>query len=201
MTEKREHRYGLTLANRITIARILCVPVFILLLMYYVVGAADGSEPNWVIRWAAMVVFLGTALSDALDGYLARTRNEVTRLGTLLDPLADKALLLSAIIVLGRPSATVFEPNIPIWFFLLVVSRDVVLILGALIIHHMAGDVVVRPRVTGKLATVSQMLLIVWVLAKLGTSGFAWVLGAASFFTAVSGILYVADGIRQLEKA
>jgi len=204
---RRLFPFSMSLANRITIIRILCVPVFILVFVYYLLSAERaGKTPDGVMHaneflyWAAMMIFVGAALSDAVDGYFARSRREVTRLGTVLDPLADKALLLSAVILLGRPSALLFRPHLPIWFVLLVVSRDVVLLLGAMLVQHMTGDVKVRPRVSGKITTFLQMLLVVWVFAGLGSPLYCWLLGAATFFTAFSGVQYVIDGIEQIEK-
>ena len=135
-----------------------------------------------------------------MDGYLARSRNEITHLGRILDPLADKALLLSALILLTRPSLPALEPHIPVWFTLLVISRDVVLILGAVVIHAVAGAVVVKPRVVGKIATFFQMITIAWVLMQGRPRLFAVWVAIAGFFTLVSGAWYLLDGMRQLEK-
>ena len=188
----------MTAANRITIGRILLVPVFILMLVYYFMGLARGEGVEGY-RIGALLVFLVAGLSDAVDGYLARSRNEITSLGKILDPLADKALLLSGLILLTRPSITTLEPHIPVWFTLLVISRDVVLILGSVLIHALAGHVVVRPRIVGKVATFFQMMTIVWVLIGGKAGLFALWVGAAGFFTLISGILYLLDGLRQLE--
>jgi CDP-diacylglycerol--glycerol-3-phosphate 3-phosphatidyltransferase len=189
----------LTLANRITIARIMLIPVFILLTIYYTISV-DAGQPNEWLRWTSLMVFLLTSLTDALDGYFARSRGERTRLGTLLDPLADKSLLLSALILLSGPWGRTFQPHLPIWYVLLVISRDVLLIAGAIVIHMHAGHTEVRPRISGKLATVFQMGLIVWVLGIGSEYGFAWVLGCAAACTLLSAVQYLIDGVKQLEK-
>ncbi len=193
------HTPHVTLANRITISRIMLIPVFILFTVYYIGGANAGAPNEW-LRWSALVVFLVTSLTDALDGYFARSRNERTRLGTLLDPLADKSLLLSALILLSGPWGRIFQPHLPVWYVLLVISRDVLLIAGAILIHVHAGHTEVRPRVSGKLATCFQMGLIVWVLGNAPVRGFPWLLGLAAGCTLLSAIQYVIDGVRQLEK-
>ena len=131
----------LTLANKITILRILGVPVFILMLVYYTMGLAQGNAEE-LYRSVALVIFVVLASTDALDGYYARSRNEITTLGRMLDPIADKSLLLSGLILLTRPTLPGLLPHIPIWFTLLVISRDVVLILGSIIIHALVGHVV-----------------------------------------------------------
>ena len=189
----------LTLANKITILRILGVPVFVLMLVYYTVGLAQGNAQE-IHRKLALAMFVLLAVTDAVDGYFARSRNEITPLGRLLDPIADKALLLSGLILLTRPSLHGLTPHIPIWFTLLVISRDVVLILGSIIIHALVGHVEVKPRVFGKLATFFQMLTIVLVLASAQRFFLACV-GVAGAFTLAAGILYIFDGMRQLEKA
>lgn len=189
----------LTLANRITLTRFLLIPVFILLTLYYIRGAAD-NEPNEILRWAALMVFVVTCLTDALDGYFARSRNERTRLGTLLDPLADKSLLLSSLILLTGPWGACFNPHLPVWYVLLVISRDVILISGAMLIHLTVGHTEVRPRLTGKLSTFFQMGLIFWVLASAPARWFPWLLWPAAGFTLASALQYITDGIRQLEQ-
>ncbi|MCX7007962.1 MAG: CDP-alcohol phosphatidyltransferase family protein [Kiritimatiellaeota bacterium] len=153
----------LTLATKVTIVRIMGVPVFIALLVYYLIGLRNGEDIA-LERTLALVVFAAVALTDALDGYLARSRNEVTDLGRMLDPIADKALLLSGLVLLTRPSLPALAPHIPVWFTTLVISRDVVLILGSFLVHELAGNVTVQPRISGKLATVFQMATIIWVL-------------------------------------
>ena len=190
----------LTLANKITILRILGVPVFILMLVYYTMGLAQGNAQE-IHRKLALVFFVLLAVTDAVDGYYARSRNEITSLGRMLDPIADKALLLSGLILLTRPSLVGLTPHIPIWFTLLVISRDVVLILGSVVIHSLVGHVEVKPHVLGKIATFFQMLTIVWVLSSGDQHLFLICVGIAGAFTFASGAVYIFDGTRQLEKA
>ena len=141
------------------------------------------------------------ASTDALDGYYARSRNEITTLGRMLDPIADKSLLLSGLILLTRPTLPGLLPHIPIWFTLLVISRDVVLILGSIIIHALVGHVEVKPRMVGKIATFFQMVTIVWVLIGGAPGHFLACVITAGAFTFLSGALYILDGTRQLERA
>ena len=192
-----QNKPKLTLATKVTIARLMGVPVFITLLVYYLIGLYNG-EDIWLERMLALVVFTVVAATDALDGYLARSRNEVTDLGRMLDPIADKALLLSGLILLTRPSLPALAPHIPVWFTTLVISRDVVLILGSFLVHELAGNVTVQPRLSGKLATFFQMATIIWVLVGGAERQFNWFLGAAAVLTAISWCQYVVDGARQL---
>ena len=190
---------SLTLANRITLLRIFCIPFFVLLLLYYDRSVRHFSPDN-TLRIAATILFVVTFLSDALDGYIARTRNQISRLGTIIDPLADKALLLSALILLSYASSGSYRADLPIWFVWLVICRDTMLVLGSILIHVLMGTVSVKPRVSGKLTTFFQTLLIVWVLTNLSAEYFRWILWAASLLTVISGVQYFLDGIRQLEK-
>ncbi len=192
-----QHRPKLTLATKVTITRLMGVPVFIGLLVYYLIGLHNGQELG-VLRMSALAMFVAVALTDALDGYLARSRNEVTDLGRMLDPIADKALLLSGLILLTRPSLPALAPHIPVWFTTLVISRDVVLILGSLLVHELAGNVTVQPRLSGKLATFFQMATIIWVLIGGAERQFNWFVGTAAVLTAISWVQYVVDGARQL---
>jgi cardiolipin synthase (CMP-forming) len=189
----------LTTATKITLLRILGIPVFILMVIYYKIGLAAG-DPQEYQRYIALLLFVLIALTDALDGYLARVRDEVTRLGAILDPIADKALLLSALILLTRPSLPALQPQIPVFFALLIISRDVVLIAGAYLINWMTGHVEIRPRISGKIATVLQMICIAWVLADGHVKSFMVLVWVATAFTALSFIQYLRDGIHQLEK-
>jgi cardiolipin synthase (CMP-forming) len=188
----------LTLANRITLVRMFFIPLFILLVLYYDKSVLRG-ETEIGLRWFATAVFIGIFLLDAVDGYIARSRKEISKLGTLLDPLADKAMLLSALILLGRPSPA-FQTNLPVWFVLLVISRDVMLIGGALIIQSIVGNVTVRPRISGKATTFFQMTVIIWVLIGLPGKIFVGLVYTAAALTFLSALQYIFDGIRQLEK-
>jgi len=192
---------NLTLANRITIGRFLLIPVYILVTLYYMKSVSE-NNPSELFRWIALILYVITCLTDALDGYFARSRNERTRLGTLLDPLADKTLLISSLILLTGPWGQLcFNPHLPLWYVFLVISRDTLLVMGSIVIHIAVGHAEVKPRISGKIATFFQMGLILWVLAQAPAGGFPWVLGVAACFTLISAYHYISDGIRQLEKA
>jgi len=190
---------SLTLANRITLMRLFCVPIFVLLLIYYEKSVAIGQR-NEVFRIAASIVFVVTFLSDALDGYIARSRNQISHLGTILDPMADKALLLSGLVMLSYSSVQSYTTHLPVWFVWLVISRDVMLVTGSILIHALIGSVTVKPRLPGKITTFFQTLIIVWVIMDLPAAPFLWVLLTAALFTAISGVQYFFDGIRQFDK-
>jgi CDP-diacylglycerol--glycerol-3-phosphate 3-phosphatidyltransferase len=188
----------ITLATKITMVRLLGVPVFIVLVAYYLASIRAGAI-NDHYRVAALILFLLIALTDALDGYLARKRGEITRLGSILDPIADKALMLSGLILLTKPAIPDFEPRIPLWFTVLVISRDVFLVAGASLIRFFAREVHIKPHITGKLSTVMQVVVIAWALAKGDQSGLTLLVIMAGFFTASSWAIYLRDGLKQLE--
>jgi CDP-diacylglycerol--glycerol-3-phosphate 3-phosphatidyltransferase len=194
------NRISLSIANRITIGRIFCIPFFVLLLLYYDKSVLRG-EDNDFLRIAASIVFIVTFLSDAVDGYIARSRNQITRLGTILDPLADKALLLSALILISYASENSYQIHLPIWFVWLVICRDIMLVVGALLIHFISGSVTVHPRLFGKATTFFQSFIIVWALLNLPERPFVWILWTVTSLTVVSGAQYFFDGIRQFDKS
>jgi cardiolipin synthase len=146
-----------TLANRITLVRLILIPVFNVLIVSYEAGE------TW-IRYLALGVFVVASLSDALDGFVARAYNQKTRLGAVLDPLADKLLLNLAFVFLAVNDQ--FVERVPQWVPVLILSRDVVIVMGAYLIHEYYGPLRVRPRITGKLTTALQMTSIVAVLLE-----------------------------------
>jgi CDP-diacylglycerol--glycerol-3-phosphate 3-phosphatidyltransferase len=194
----------MTTANQITIARILAIPLFVAMVIYYGRGVQEGDPQEWQ-RVAAICIFMLAAVSDGIDGYIARHYNQRTRLGSVLDPLADKGLLLAAIVTLSFSN---WHYEFPLWFPILVISRDMVIVTGSLLLHYYNGKVQVRPTWSGKSATAFQMIAITAAMLQLNTPGFSpepffsWINGLvwlAGFFTLVSGIGYVFDGIRQLQ--
>jgi CDP-diacylglycerol--glycerol-3-phosphate 3-phosphatidyltransferase len=186
----------LTLATRVTIARILAVPVFVLFMVYYRLSI-DAGQPEAGFRLAALTVFLAAGISDGIDGYLARRSHQVSRLGTILDPLADKFLVLAALILLTSPSRPALQPQFPTWFTWLVITRDLVLIPGALLVDHVVGHVEVRARMSGKVATALLMASVAWALAGWPVPPFRATVLLAAAATCLSFVQYIYDGIRQ----
>lgn len=190
----------MTTANKITVIRILMIPVFVTLAIYYGESIQEGSPQDWM-RFTAIAVFLLAALSDGLDGYVARRYHQRSSLGVILDPIADKGLLLSGIITLSISNWSQVDPHygkFPAWFPVLVITRDVVIVTGSLLLHVLNGKVRVRPSWTGKVATVLQMAAIAWVMLQMRIPPLIYIVVAAGFFTLVSGIIYFRNGLRQL---
>lgn len=188
----------MTLATKITIFRILLTPVFIGLAVYYGDSVQKGVADER-LRWAAVAVFAIAALSDAVDGYIARRFNQRSRIGQILDPLADKLLLLSAIIML---SFTSWRQHFPLWFPLLVIFRDLAAIAGAFLVDYFTGGKCeIRPHWTGKAATFAQIAAVLWIMLDIQSPSLLWPTGLAGLLTATSGFIYLADGIRQVQRA
>ncbi len=174
------------LANWLTILRIVLIPVFVLLLVYRRPGVA-------------LLVFSLAALTDMLDGYVARRRGSQSRLGAFLDPMADKLLLIASFVTLTQLKF------LPPWITIVVISRDVILIVGALLVHMLGGRIHPRPTWAGKAATFFQVLTVLTGMlvrygrptdaGALALSSVTWL---AAFFTVVSGLQYLVHGMRYL---
>ena len=178
----------MTVANQLTLLRMLLIPALVILVVYGLNG------------WA-LVVLVGAGLTDALDGILARWWGQRTTLGALLDPMADKLLLISTFVVLTIPSLDL--PNrLPIWLTVLVISRDVIIVVTVAIVNLSLGRRTFKPTLLGKLAT------LVYLLTAAVTMYFNW-LGRPSALvdvaiyatlgvTLVSGLHYIAHASRVL---
>lgn len=187
----------MTTANKISIFRILLVPVFIGFAVYYGQSVAEGA-PDERLRYATIFIFSLAAASDALDGWIARHYNQKSRLGAILDPLADKLLMLSALIVL---SLTPWPLRLPFWFPLLVITKDVLSIAGAFLVDHLAGSCKIKAHWTGKVSTVCQIVALLWVMLDIRLLPALWSVVVAAVFTLVSGMINLADGIKQLQSS
>ena len=181
----------MTTANKITILRILLVPFFVVEVLYY---ANNGGEVHLGL---AVLCFAVAAILDGVDGYVARRYNQRSELGAILDPLADKLLLVSAIVVLSfdhRP----YLQSVPLWLTGTIIGRDVLVLIGLIVLQMTVGKVTVRPRILGKIATVLQMIVVLWILLKWPQRWLqVWTIGAA-VCTGISGLFYVWDWVRQV---
>ena len=188
------HTRAVTVANQITLARILLIPVFIGFALYYGQSCAHGA-PVEAWRWAAVGIFLLAAGTDGLDGWVARRFNQRSRLGSILDPIADKGLLLSALITL---TFSPWPAKFPLWFLILVIARDVMAIGGALLLGQLAGLRELTPHWTGKVATVAQMVALGALMLSFPPSWVTCSVWVASAFTLVSGMVYLIVCVKML---
>ena len=140
----------LTVANLLTVLRLILIPVFVTALYY--------QRFTW-----ALGVFFAAAITDGLDGLAARSFNQKTQLGAILDPMADKLLLVTAFVILSMPRFTLTAP-IPFWLTAVAISRDVIIVLAAAVINMTTGFSRFRPSIPGKLNTFVQIITIVFFL-------------------------------------
>lgn len=175
----------MNLANRITVSRIILTPFFITAIVY--------SRTD-----IALLFFILAVISDGLDGFIARTRNEKTVLGTILDPVADKILLISAFICLSMINNVPSDLRLPPYVPIIVISRDAIIVLGSVIIHVIKGSIKIEPSFWGKLTTFFQMFTIVSILLKFSYSYIVW--DIATLLTIISGIDYMIKGSRVLSE-
>ena len=181
----------MTTANKVTILRILLIPIFVVEVLYYV---KEGNELHRVI---ALLTFALAAVCDGVDGFIARRYNQRSELGAILDPLADKLLLVSGIVLLSFDHTPWLE-TIPLGVTGTIIGRDVLLLVGLIVIQIIVGKVTVRPRLLGKIATVLQMAMLIWILLRWEERWLAYLALGAALCTGISGLLYVWDGTRQL---
>ena len=179
----------LTYANQLTILRVIFIPFIVINLIY--------GHPK-----TATLIFILAAITDGLDGLLARTFQQKTVLGSYLDPIADKLLLTSVFITLTVPSLPV-PVHIPIWLTALTITRDVLIALIALIIHLRTGLSRFPPSFLGKCTTAVQLLTVGICMfssfySELGTKVFPWVVLTALLFTVASGMHYFYRTIKLL---
>jgi cardiolipin synthase len=174
----------MSLPNIITIARILMVPITVWLII---------SEEYLL----AFLVFIAAGISDGVDGFIARRYQLKSELGAMLDPLADKLLLVSIYVTLG------FQHIFPAWLVILIVSRDV-LIVGGVVLNMLIGTpMAMRPLIISKVNTAAQILLAGVVLAAKGLDlplygTLAAGMAAVALLTIASGALYMRDWVRHM---
>jgi len=178
----------LSIPNYLTLFRILLTPVFFITLVSY-------TPEKEGIRLIALAIFVVAALTDALDGLLARYLKQRTALGQMLDPLADKILLVSAYIGLLFVSTLPFRP--PLWITITIIFRDLILLFGFLTLNFAAVKIEVQPNIWGKLTTVSQMLLLCFILLEWPVAIPLAFLTVA--FTIASGIIYITRGLKFIQ--
>ncbi len=175
-----------TVANQLTLLRMLLIPAFVILVVY--------GKPGW-----ALVTFVVAGITDGLDGLIARRAGQKTSLGAWLDPMADKLLLVTTFVVLTVPGTDLVN-RFPFWLTILVITRDVVIVTTVAIVTAVMGVRTFRPSIYGKAATgvyLVSCVVLMWfnylgrtsVLVDIGV----W---ASLAITLVSGFHYIAHAAR-----
>lgn len=176
---------GLNIPNALTVFRILLTPIFLGIVLY---------EHYRLAFWT----FVLGGVSDALDGAIARLLNQRTSLGTILDPIADKIFLSSAVTVIAVMGM------VPVWIAIALVSRDVIVISGVVLLQWVGTPIPIRPHFWGKMTTLFEILYLFLVLlrqsgyAQLGSLDLVGVLTVS--LAIVSGVFYVGLGLSWFQK-
>ena len=177
----------MNLPNKLTVLRVIMVPFFVLFMLTDLGGEAG--------KWIALVIFCLASLTDMLDGKIARARNLVTNFGTFMDPLADKLLVCSAMICL------IPTGQLPAWVVIVIIAREFI-ISGFRLVASDSG-IVIAASYWGKFKTVSQMLMVIVLIADLGGvfdmigTALIWI---ALILTVVSLVDYIAKNVQVLTK-
>ena len=171
----------INLPNALTVARIIIIPVFVTAIIYKK-------------HQHAFFLFVLAALTDLLDGYIARVTDQKTALGTFLDPLADKLLLTSSFILFS------FNAWIPLWLTITVISRDIIVVIGWLLLYMITHDVKIEPVLLGKAAIAFQLVTLALVLLSVNMPSISvpkeFLFAVTAALTALSGIQYAYKGLR-----
>jgi cardiolipin synthase len=179
-------------ANHLSILRVLLAPAFVGCLLYY----APGRE---MLLSAALGVFVIACATDALDGFLARKLRQQTVFGSYIDPVADKFLLLSGFISLTFMGNLPPSMRIPAWVTIPVVTRDLVILIGATVVYLTTGSLKAEPLFVSKATTVSQMATLVAALVSAPPALQLFLFAATVTLTAVSGIQYIRIGEEMIQ--
>ena len=182
----------MNLPNKITILRLLLIPFFIFFL--------KTGQARIAFTRIAFIIFLVAVLSDALDGYFARTRGQKTKLGSFLDPAADKLLVFSSFIIL-----TFCFHRIPYWLTWVVIGRDAILFIGSGILYLCRKSLEIIPSAWGKMTTVLQFgVVAVALLSEAYRPSYPRIILNLAYlavaFTLISGAHYLTRGIFQLRR-
>lgn len=171
----------LNLPNTLTITRIVIIPIFITAVIY--------KRYDY-----ALYLFVIAALTDTLDGLIARLTNQKTVLGTFLDPLADKFLLVTSFILFS------INGLLPEWLTITVISRDIIVIIGWVLIYLITHTSNVEPTITGKAAIAMQLILLCYVLLEINIASLPEInevlIWATAALTIISGLHYIYRGLK-----
>ncbi|GAB4542211.1 MAG: CDP-alcohol phosphatidyltransferase family protein [Thermodesulfovibrionia bacterium] len=172
------------LPNILTMTRILLLPFFATSLIY-----------NGYLY--ALIIFIMAGITDILDGYIARMKRQVSELGTILDPVADKFIIITSFILMT------VNGIIPKWLTIVVISRDVIVITGVIILYFVINQMKVEPSILGKISNILQYLLIGLVLLTINIKGKPIIpniyLILVAVFATISGIQYIYKGLKTVE--
>ena len=197
----------LSWASWITIIRILLIIPFVSFMLKINDTAITPVMQN-LMRYIATFIFLVMAVSDAVDGFFARRKKQITKLGSFLDPTADKLLITSACLLLASQHSHVEGFLLPPTVVVLIIGKDLFLSIGFVIIYFITSRLFIAPVFIGKIATTLQLSMVTGILIAPEVSAFApgwiWFLRVLWWSAAVTAILttliYIRNGIRYIEQ-
>ena len=197
----------LSWANRMTVLRILLIAPFISL-MLKINDAELGAGARVTIRYISFGIFLVMVLSDALDGYLARIKKQITRLGAFLDPIADKLLITSACLLLVSQRASVEGFLLPPTVVVLIIGKDLFLLIGFVIVYFITWQIYIAPALIGKIANALQLMMVAAILIAPEISNFlpGWIWFLRTLWWSAAGtailatLIYIRNGSRYIEQ-
>ncbi len=206
-SSRSAERFRLSWATRITLVRVLLVVPFVICLVN-INDPTVSPSARAGLRHVAIGVFLVMAVSDAFDGYLARRYRQITKLGTFLDPVADKLLMTSACVLLASQRGHVEDFTLPTTVVVAIVGKDVLIVLGFAIVYLITSQIHVVPVLLGKVATALQLVMVAGVLTAPEFSRviphYADLLSLLWWSSAVVAILatvvYIRNGSRYIER-
>lgn len=204
---RRGSNFKLSWPTRITLVRILLIVPFIGCMVNTHDPELSRATQN-LLRYAGIAIFISMALSDALDGYLARHHKQITKLGTFLDPLADKLLITSASLLLVSQSGHVDGFRLPITVVVLIIGKDVLITIGFLILYLITSQTHIVPVFAGKLTTALQLSMVACILVApelaLVIPGYGWFVRvlwwSAAVMAVLTALIYIRNGSRYIEQ-
>jgi len=204
---RRRDRYTLSWPTRITLMRILLIVPFVgCMLNTHDPRLSEFTQT--LLRYVSLAIFLFMAASDAFDGYLARHRGQVTQLGTFLDPLADKLLITSASLLLVSARAQVQGFPLPSMVVVLIIGKDILIVIGFIVVYLITSHTHIVPVWAGKLATALQLVMVACVLVAPelagAVPGYRWFLRvlwwSAGGAAVLATLIYIRNGTRYIEQ-
>ena len=197
----------LSWASRITILRILLIIPFVSFMLKINDPALSLNARN-AMRYVSIIIFLAMAVSDGIDGYLARRKKQITKLGAFLDPLADKLLMTCACLLLASQRGHVGDFLLPPTVVVLIIGKDLFLLIGFVIVYLITSQIRIAPVFIGKLATTLQLSMVAGILIAPEVSGvlpgWIWFLRVLWWSAAGTAILttliYIRNGSRYIEQ-
>jgi cardiolipin synthase len=207
--DRWNHRttFKLSWPTRITLMRILLIVPFVEC-MLNTHNAQLSESTQDLLRYVATTIFFVMAVSDGIDGYLARRRKQITKLGAFLDPLADKLLMTSASLLLVSQRGHVEGFLLPVTVVVLIIGKDILITIGFIVVYLITSQTHIVPVFAGKLTTALQLIMVAGVLVAPDLAavipGYGWFLSvlwwSAAGAALLAALIYIRNGSRYIEQ-